>query len=220
MGGYAIIVNMTHIRSLVVGGGKVGSRKLHLLLESGGTHITVVDPCPKNKLQDARIFYLEKFFEETDLEGYDLVFAATSSPETNKHIANLCRKHHIFCNTVEHPDEGSFTVPAQQTTSDMLLAVSTHGTSPALAARLCHEMEDTFSPRYHAMIRLMKHLRPLVLASGLPPARRNRLLRALALSRLPQLLATNQTSLAHETLSELLPVTLHPFIPDLLHDCF
>jgi siroheme synthase (precorrin-2 oxidase/ferrochelatase) len=61
---------------------------------------------------------------------------------------------------------------------DLLLAVSTGGTSPALAARIRRELAERYGAEYGLLLALLKRLRGGA-ARGLPPERRGLLWRRL-----------------------------------------
>lgn len=80
-------------------------------------------------LEQPCVRFEQRPFRDEDLDGRQLVFAATGNAEVNRHIALLCRERHILCNCIDAPAEGSFIVPAVARSGSMALALSTGGAS-------------------------------------------------------------------------------------------
>ena len=120
-------------RVLVVGGGRVGQRKVELLLDSGA-EVTLVCPDCVDELtplvQAGRIRHAARRFEEADAAGCTLVFACTDDKHVNRHILDVCKGARIPCCCADGnwPD-GDFVTPAIIRAGDVLIAVSTSGKS-------------------------------------------------------------------------------------------
>jgi len=118
---------------LVVGGGKIATRKTGLLLESGAK-ITVVAPkiAPELKQMAAvgKIVCLERNFKDADLDGIFMVFAATNDRKTNKKILQLCESRSTMaCSVDSNWGDGDFVTPAILRHDGLTIAVSTGGKS-------------------------------------------------------------------------------------------
>ncbi|MCP1727795.1 uroporphyrin-III C-methyltransferase/precorrin-2 dehydrogenase/sirohydrochlorin ferrochelatase [Natronospira proteinivora] len=129
---------------LVVGGGTVAERKIRLLLRTGA-QVRVVSPeiCDglKQLEQKGRIEWIQRAFENQDLEEAWLVYAATDDPFLQKRVAREAEARRVLVNTVDDRDNCSFIMPAIVDRSPVMVAISTGGTSPVLARRLRDTME-------------------------------------------------------------------------------
>jgi precorrin-2 dehydrogenase/sirohydrochlorin ferrochelatase len=120
-------------RVLVVGGGRVGQRKVELLLESGAS-VTLACPSCVDELKalalSGVIRYDARVFEDADVAGCALVFACTDDKHVNRHILDVAKGAKIPCCCADGnwPD-GDFVTPAIIRTGDVLIAVSTSGKS-------------------------------------------------------------------------------------------
>ena len=85
-------------------------------------------------------------FEEADLDGVTIVISATDDPATQKQIHASATARKVLVNTVDIPGLCDFIVPAVIRRGDVVIAVSTSGKSPALAAALRAKIE-TMLPR-------------------------------------------------------------------------
>ncbi|MEI6890730.1 MAG: NAD(P)-dependent oxidoreductase [Pontiella sp.] len=116
---------------LVVGGGKVALRKIRLLLDTGAL-ITVVSPEVNEDLavliQQDKVNYLERRFEEPDIVGNIMVYAATNSRGINRKVLDACREQGVLCCCVDgNWAQSDFTTPALSRHKQMTLSVSSGG---------------------------------------------------------------------------------------------
>lgn len=225
---YPIYLDIEDRACLVAGAGSVGLRKIQGLLEARARHILVVDPGLKDilaradergraLLADSSVSAYARPFEEADLGGVFLAFAATSDKAVNEAIALACKKRGILCNVATSRALSTFLVPSRVEANGILAAVMTDGKSPALSRRLRREIGDLLERDFPGIAEFMTRLRPLVLAQGWPHTRNSDIFRSFAESGLNIALARQDGHDAHSILSRLLPDELHPHIEDLLH---
>ncbi|MDA3926197.1 MAG: hypothetical protein PF904_15995 [Kiritimatiellae bacterium] len=118
---------------LVVGGGRVGQRKVELLLDAGAS-VTLVCPDCVSELNDlekaSKITHLKRFFEDRDVDQSSLVFACTDNKHVNRRILELSKAARVLCCCADGnwPD-GDFVTPAILRTGKVLMSVSTSGKS-------------------------------------------------------------------------------------------
>lgn len=121
---------------LVAGGGKVALRKIEAL-RNFGARITVVAPVILPEILDIEgILCREKYFEKSDLEGQELVVAATDDQEQNHLISLTCREQKIPINAVDQKEDCSFIFPAYLKQGEVVAAFSSGGQSPVIAQYL------------------------------------------------------------------------------------
>ena len=130
---YPVNLILDRRKCLIVGGGKVASRKLGRLMESGAL-ITVITPKASQTIESAaetgKICLIKKEFRPEDLIGFYLVFAATADSELNRQIIQTAGQQGIICCAVdENWSDGSFITPASMTSGDITLAISSQGTA-------------------------------------------------------------------------------------------
>jgi precorrin-2 dehydrogenase / sirohydrochlorin ferrochelatase len=136
---YPLLMDLRGRKVLVVGGGLVAERKIESLLEAG-SRVTLVAPDVTPALQtlanSETICLLQRRFREEDLDGALLVISATDDSSIQEQVAAAARAWNIPINTVDQPRLCDFIVPAVLRRGDVVLAISTSGKSPALAAAL------------------------------------------------------------------------------------
>ena len=166
---YPVYLNLKGRRVVVVGGGEVAERKVESLLESEAC-ITVVSPevtRSLNVLADQnQIEWHHRKYMNGDCAGAALVFSATDDPEVNRAVYAEATALGIFVNTADQPALCSFIMPAVVRRGDIGIAISTSGSSPALAARLRRKISRVIGPEYaqfsQLMVRARKEIRSRV----------------------------------------------------------
>ena len=171
---YPALLNLQGRRCVVVGGGEVAERKAKALLDCGA-EVVVIAPQANQAIgalaRQGVLGWLAKPYAASDLAGARLVIAA-ATPEINAAVAGDARREHIPVNVVDDPAQCDFIVPAVVRRGPVLIAVSSHGTSPALARRLRELIEGQIGPEYGELAELLGRLREDVLALGSEQARR------------------------------------------------
>lgn len=219
---YPLFIDLTAKDILVVGAGAVGRRKINSLLAASPRRIIVLDPAftsesMRELAAKGPVECLARTFRPEDLEDKILVFAATDNKEINAGIAALCEARNILCNIADAPDLCGFIVPAHFREGDLTIALSTNGSSPALAKRLRRELENFTKKRYASLLVVLGRLRPLLLELGLDTAQNTAIMQELVESSLGELLEHGNEGAARDLLARRLPKTLHPRLGDLLH---
>jgi len=178
-----IALNVEGRRCVVVGGGTVAARRVEALLEAGGV-VTVIAPeadaAIQKAAQDGRIELKPTAYQASHLDGAFLISAATNLPAINAAVARDAQARGILCNDAEDPDRGDFIVPSTVRRGDLLLAVTTGGASPSLAARIAEALEATYGPEYAAYTALLGEVRRHVLATVADSKRRRAALNTVA----------------------------------------
>ena len=133
---------------LVVGAGVVAARKVADLV-AVGAKVRVVAPRVTDELTNggaAGTVRIEtRGFEERDVEGAWLVFAATDDADVQKRVAVACEKARVFCVAVDDPPNASAYGGGIVRRGPVTIAISTSGEAPALA-RLLREILEQALP--------------------------------------------------------------------------
>lgn len=169
---FPFYMDIKNKKCLVIGGGKIAFQKVTILLEFGAD-VTVISPEICNEIYHLEKHYKkntngntliikEQFFQENELEHYEIVVAATSDNDLNTRIAHLCRNKEILVNVVDVMEECSFIFPAIIKKDNLVISISTSGNSPAMAARIKKQIEKEI-PDYHiSMVDFLGEYRNLI----------------------------------------------------------
>jgi len=172
---YPLFMDLRDRQILVVGGGPVAERKVESLIEAGAA-VTVVSPRLTPGLEErARSGSIRAFtreFAPSDLDNALLVISATDVATIQEQVAAAARARRILVNTVDSPHLCDFIVPAVVRRGDVIAAISTSGTSPALAAALRARLEDHITNDTGRAARILGEIRGEVHNRFPDPARR------------------------------------------------
>ncbi|MCF8034275.1 MAG: bifunctional precorrin-2 dehydrogenase/sirohydrochlorin ferrochelatase [Desulfarculaceae bacterium] len=170
---YPALLDLKDRLVLLVGGGRVASRKLASLL-AAGARVRLVSPelAPETRelTGDPKVELFSRGFEPADLEGAWLVVCATSDEALNRAVAAAGEQAGVFVNVVDVPPLCSFIVPAVVRRGELTVAVSTGGASPAAARRLRQRLDDEFGPEWGPYLAVLRAARARLTALGRPAA--------------------------------------------------
>lgn len=160
-----IFMNVKGQRCLVIGGGKVASRKVFMLLRAGAA-VSVVSPelCQDLTIRKdgGEITHIDRSFEDNDLDGSKVIIAATDNNMVNVHVSELAKSKGIPVNVVDAPDLCSFIVPSIIDRNPVQIAISTGGASPVLARLLRSRLETIIPAAYGRLATLVESFREQV----------------------------------------------------------
>jgi uroporphyrin-III C-methyltransferase/precorrin-2 dehydrogenase/sirohydrochlorin ferrochelatase len=132
-------------RCLIVGAGTVALDKINSLLKTG-LRLRVVAPIARAEIRqlaiEGRLEWIERRFEITDLDGIDLVIAATDSAEVNTQVYREAVALKILANSVDDPPNCDFYFGSVVSRGALQIAISTAGESPAVAQQLRREIDE------------------------------------------------------------------------------
>lgn len=188
---YPLALNLAGRRCVVVGGGAVAERKVRGLLTTHALTLVVglhATSTLRQWAREGRIMLHEREPTPTDFDGATLVIAATDAADVNARVALEARRRGAWANAVDDPAHSDFIAPAVLRRSDLTIAISTGGTSPALAAALCQRLEGQFGEEYAALVELLGVLRDRVKAIIPNRARREQFWQTLVVRDLDALL--------------------------------
>ncbi len=146
---YPIFLKLHQLRVLIVGAGEVGYEKLSFMLKSSpDANITVVakevlKPVQEliDQKQPQRLRVIEKAFEDSDAEGFDLVIAATNFKSLNLQVRRAAKAAGALANVADTPDQCDFYLGSIVTRGNLKVAISTNGQSPTFAKRFRQWLE-------------------------------------------------------------------------------
>jgi siroheme synthase-like protein len=143
---FPIYLDVRGRRCLVFGGNHEGERKVKYLLDCGAD-VTFISGDATSELRamasDGRIRWERRGYRAGDLEGaWVAIVADTRDQEANEAISAEARERNVLLNVADVTHLCTFTAPSIVQRNDVTVAVSTAGTSPALARRLREEMSS------------------------------------------------------------------------------
>lgn len=159
---YPVFLEMMGRRSVVVGGGPVAERKVEGLLAVGAS-VTVLSPALTPRLEEwakeGRVRHVGRQYGPGDLAGSELAFVATDDPEVNAVVAKEGRERSVWVNAADDPAHSDFILPSILRRGELVVAVATGGTSPALSRAIREELEAYFSEDYAVLSEVVAEVR-------------------------------------------------------------
>ena len=198
---YPIFLDLRGRRCIVVGGGRVAERKVQALLRARAS-VHVISPLVTPRLgllaAHKKILLSPRAYRPGDLEvprserlevtrrvRPALVFAATDSPNTQRAIRKDSEAIGVLVNTADDARESDFIVPASFAQGDLVVAIATSGSSPALARRLRRQLQVTLGREYRSYLRFLREARKQVRDTVPDKAKRAKIYRQLSKAPMP-----------------------------------
>lgn len=154
--------------ALVVGCGRVGTRRAEALLNAGA-HVRVISPEISAEIQKRRgsdphlIVQQRNYAGGSDILDANLVVAATGSPSVNDRVAADARLIGRAVNVAEAAEKGTFDFMAAHRAGPVTVGVSAGGVPPA-AMRIRDSIAERIDSRYADAVAECAELREKTLA--------------------------------------------------------
>ena len=159
---YPVSLTLDGRRVLVVGGGRIATRRVADLLEAGA-RVEVVAPLVSQEIaawadQQAVIVALRPF-EAGDITGAWLCVAATDDPAVNRSVVVAAEREHCFVSAAGDGQASSARSMSVLRRGDLEVAVGTSGRAPAAAGWICRQLATLVGPEYGVLIDLVAEAR-------------------------------------------------------------
>ncbi len=141
--------NLSSKKCVIAGGGAVALRKVKNLLRFGAD-VQVFAPqiseeiehiLPKDTLHYKKI-------EQKEIEGAELVIAATNQREVNHQISLWCEEFKVPVNVIDSPEESTFLFPSFVMRGDICIGINTAGQSPIVSKKIRKRVEKAIPEEY------------------------------------------------------------------------
>lgn len=170
-----MFVELSGKNVLIVGGGSVAMRKCEKLAPYGAALTAVSARFQPRFISLEGVKLLFRAFEPGDLDGRDMVIAATDDSELNRRVAALCREKGIPVNVVDDADECSFVFPALTLRGRLSAGFCTGGASPTASAYFRDRFDEILPEATEEILDFMADIRPRVIEAVPDQKRRARI---------------------------------------------
>lgn len=147
---------------LIVGGGYIAYEKLDHLLNFTKNITLIAKEFSEDiqKLIDCNsLKTYEKEYQKGDIYGFDIIIAAVDDFDLQESIYFESRNQNCLCNCVDLQQYCDFIFPSYIKKDDLTIAVSTSGSSPAMAKHLRIFLENIIPDSIGEFLKQMKELR-------------------------------------------------------------
>lgn len=163
---YPVFFKLDKLKMLIVGAGEVGHEKLHFILKSSpNANIDIVAPWagePVKELIESgkyNINWTPKEFTPDDIDGHDLIVAATNITAVNHAVHKEAKAKSKLINVADTPDLCDFYLGSIVTRGDLKVAISTNGKSPTFAKRFRQLLEEMLPDNTDEILQNLKVIR-------------------------------------------------------------
>jgi len=136
---FPAFININNKKILIVGGGHIAFEKLfHLLDFTGNITIIAKELCEEMRevIHSKSLAFELRGYNKGDIQGYDIIIAAVDDFDVQKSIYQESREYNCLCNCVDLQEYCDFIFPAYIKKGDLTIAISTSGSSPAMAKNI------------------------------------------------------------------------------------
>ena len=178
MNNMPLMIDLSQQSIVIVGGGKVATKRALTLVEyCDDVHIVspLISETLKELLDKEKIAWSQKEFEPQDVEHADLVVIATNNNEVNKKVLESV-PHHALCNHASNAQAGNVTIPSILKRGKLSISVSTNGASPKLNKQIISRIIDMYDESYETYIDFLYESRQLIKHLSIEPSRKQDLL--------------------------------------------
>lgn len=160
-----LVVKLENKHCLVIGAGKVATRKIRFLLKEKA-NVTVISNKLSEDLQllQSQFHFINHIFDRNDREilkkklpsSCFLAVVATNDQELNEGLARELIEKVPLINVVDNQLLSNFFFPAYIKRGLLKIAVTTSGASPILARKIKEQLEEQFGINYVNYIEYLK----------------------------------------------------------------
>ncbi|NCD69950.1 TSUP family transporter [Mucilaginibacter agri] len=162
---FPVFLKLNELHTVLVGAGNVGLEKLTALLNnSPAAKVTVIALKVSTEvyqlaIENTTVTIREKQFEEQDLDGADLVIAATDDSVLNNYIRQAAHERKLLINVADKPSLCDFYLGSIVQKGDLKIAISTNGKSPTVAKRLKEVLNEGLPEEIDTTLQQLSTLR-------------------------------------------------------------
>jgi precorrin-2 dehydrogenase / sirohydrochlorin ferrochelatase len=160
--GYPVSLVLTGRRVVVVGGGRLATRRVGELFGTGAV-IEVVAPTVSAEIEgwagSGRLTWIRRPFEAGDLAGAWLCVAATDDPAVNRAVVVAAEHERCLVSAAGDASQSSARPMSVLRRADLEIAVGTSGRAPAAAAWIRRQLATVIGEEYGVLVDLVAEAR-------------------------------------------------------------
>ena len=160
---FPFFFEVSRLKGVVIGGGRIALEKIEKLNEYGA-ELTLVAPevLPEIEGYSCVVNIIRREFKPVDIEDADYVIAATNIRELNELVRKIGREKHIPVNVVDNQPMCDFIFPSVYKKGPLVVGVSTSGASPQVAIELRKQFENDTPDNIEEILEYLASVRPYI----------------------------------------------------------
>ncbi len=159
---FPAFLNLENRRVLLVGGGEIAYSKLIHLLEFT-SEISIIAQDLSDEIivlaKEKNLSVVQKAYSKGDITNFDIVVVAVDSISLQAEIFEESKRYNCLCSCVDSKEHTDFIFGSYIKKDDLIIAISTSGTSPALAKQLKKYLLDLIPSDIGTFLQEMKMFR-------------------------------------------------------------
>ena len=162
---FPVFLKLNQLHIVLIGAGPVGLEKLSAILQNCPEAkvtiiaLTVIPEVYEFASEFKGVIIIQRSFINTDLDGADIVFAATNNPALNDFIRVSAHRRKLLVNIADKPELCDFYLGSIVQKGDLKIAISTNGKSPTIAKRLKEVLNEGLTDDINSLLQQMCNLR-------------------------------------------------------------
>ena len=198
-----LFIDIKNKTCLVVGGGKIATRKIKMLRKAEA-NITIIATHLCDELSELSnkhsLIWHEREFFDSDINNQSLIIAATNDSSLNERISNLAKQNNILVNVANDFKQGDVILPSIIDRDPIQIAVTTGGASPVLARLLRRNLERCTPSAYGSLASLVEKYREKATQTIINEDSRRRFWEEVLQGPIAEMVLTGKKSTAEEIL--------------------
>jgi len=163
---FPAFIKLDNMDILIVGGGYIASEKLEHLLDFTST-IKVIAPqlsdYMEKMIDDNDLVYENRVYKKTDINDFGIVIVAVDDISLQEEIFGEAKLlPNCLVNSVDSVKYCDFIFPSYVKKDDLTIAVSTSGSSPAMAKHLRRYLQNLIPDSIGDFLKEMKNYRKTI----------------------------------------------------------
>ncbi len=160
---FPAFIKLDNMDVLIIGGGYIASEKLiHLLDFTINIKVIAseINDNMKKMIYDNNLVYENRFYKQQDINDFGIVIIAVDDILLQEQIFNEAKLlPNCMVNSVDSVNYCDFIFPSYIKKDDLTIAVSTSGSSPAMAKHLRRYLQDLIPDSIGNFLKEMKNYR-------------------------------------------------------------
>jgi len=155
-------INFKNKNILIIGGGKIAFNKLTNLIEFTSNITLIANEFNDDILNLINMHSLTHYirdYKSEDINTFSIVIAAVDNLKLQELVYKQTREFNCLFNCVDFPELCDFIFPSYIKKGDLTIAISTNGSSPAVAKQLRIWLENKIPSDISSFLSQMKEYR-------------------------------------------------------------
>jgi precorrin-2 dehydrogenase/sirohydrochlorin ferrochelatase len=159
---FPAFLKLDNKKVLIIGGGCIAFKKLEHLLDFT-SNISLIAPELSDEMstviKEKKLHFEKRSYQKGDIKEFDIVIIAIDNIPLQAEIFEESKQYKCLCNSVDSTEYCDFIFPSYIKKDDLTIAISTSGSSPAVAKHLKRYLQKLIPSNICEFLQEMKELR-------------------------------------------------------------